>query len=142
MRKFDSINVIPFIDIMLVLLAIVLTTATFISNGQLDITLPEAVTESSEDSTERTEIAIDEQSILYLDGTAITIEQLKSQLATFPENTKILLRIDESVPFSLFVSVVDLLKQLTLDNVSVLTQKTSVDNTGENEGSQATGREN
>ena len=31
MKKFDQINVIPFIDIMLVLLAIVLMTATFIS---------------------------------------------------------------------------------------------------------------
>jgi len=40
MKKFDSINVIPFIDIMLVLLAIVLTTATFVANGQLDIALP------------------------------------------------------------------------------------------------------
>jgi biopolymer transport protein ExbD len=33
MKRFDQINVIPFIDIMLVLLAIVLTTATFISQG-------------------------------------------------------------------------------------------------------------
>jgi biopolymer transport protein ExbD len=30
-KKIESINVIPFIDIMLVLLAIVLTTATFIA---------------------------------------------------------------------------------------------------------------
>ena len=29
MKKFDQINVIPFIDIMLVLLAIILMTATF-----------------------------------------------------------------------------------------------------------------
>jgi biopolymer transport protein ExbD len=142
MKKFDSINVIPFIDIMLVLLAIVLTTATFINNGQLDINLPEAATGSSEDSTEKTEIAIDEQSVLYLNGAVVTIEQLKAQLARFPDSTAILLRIDESVPFSLFVSVVDLLKQLMLENVSVLTQKTSVNNIGGGESSQTGGREN
>jgi len=34
--------VIPFIDIMRVLLAIVLTTATFISQGKLDISVPKA----------------------------------------------------------------------------------------------------
>ncbi len=42
MKRFDQINVIPFIDIMLVLLAIVLTTATFISQGRLDINVPTA----------------------------------------------------------------------------------------------------
>ncbi|OYV24794.1 MAG: energy transducer TonB, partial [Halothiobacillus sp. 20-54-6] len=42
MRRFDQINVIPFIDIMLVLLAIVLTTATFIAQGEISVNLPEA----------------------------------------------------------------------------------------------------
>ena len=41
MKRIDGINVIPFIDIMLVLLAIVLTTATFIVEGRLEIRLPE-----------------------------------------------------------------------------------------------------
>ena len=33
LKKYDSINVIPFIDVLLVLLAIVLLTSTFISKG-------------------------------------------------------------------------------------------------------------
>ena len=40
MKKFDQINVIPFIDIMLVLLAIVLMTATFIAQGKIDAKTP------------------------------------------------------------------------------------------------------
>ena len=40
-KKFDSINVIPFIDIMLVLLVMVLTTATFIKQGVIPVNLPE-----------------------------------------------------------------------------------------------------
>ena len=40
MKKFDQINVIPFIDIMLVLLAIVLTSASFISQGKIPVTPP------------------------------------------------------------------------------------------------------
>lgn len=42
MKRFDTINVIPFIDIMLVLLAIVLTTASFIATGKLDIAVPQS----------------------------------------------------------------------------------------------------
>lgn len=41
-KKFDQINVIPFIDIMLVLLVMVLTTATFIKQGVIPVDLPEA----------------------------------------------------------------------------------------------------
>ena len=41
-KGFDGINVIPFIDIMLVLLTIVLTTATFIANGTIPVNLPKA----------------------------------------------------------------------------------------------------
>lgn len=42
MKKFDDINIIPFIDIMLVLLAIVLITASFISQGKIKVNLPQA----------------------------------------------------------------------------------------------------
>ena len=41
-KEFDYINVIPFIDIMLVLLTIVLTTSTFIARGAIQIELPKA----------------------------------------------------------------------------------------------------
>lgn len=124
MRKFDSINVIPFIDIMLVLLAIVLTTATFINNGELEISLPKAVSDSSSEVSQKTEIAIDQQQRLYIDGKSVTLEQLESTLVSREDETVIVLRIDETVPFNKFIAVIDLLKQLKLENVSVLTEKT------------------
>jgi biopolymer transport protein ExbD len=36
-RELDQINVVPLVDVMLVLLVIVLTTATFISSGQIPV---------------------------------------------------------------------------------------------------------
>ena len=41
-HEIDQINVIPLVDVMLVLLVIVLTTATFISTGQIPIDLAKA----------------------------------------------------------------------------------------------------
>jgi biopolymer transport protein ExbD len=41
-KEFDYINVIPLVDVMLVLLTIVLTTSTFIAAGQIPISLPKA----------------------------------------------------------------------------------------------------
>ena len=41
-REVNQINVIPLVDVMLVLLVIVLTTATFISTGQIPVNLAKA----------------------------------------------------------------------------------------------------
>jgi biopolymer transport protein ExbD len=43
-REVDQINVIPLVDIMLVLLVIVLTTATFITTGEIPVNLAKAST--------------------------------------------------------------------------------------------------
>lgn len=130
MQKFDTINVVPFIDIMLVLLAIVLTIATFVNSGRLEISLPKAVSDSHGDQRKSTEIAIDKNQNLFLNGDVVSLVELETLLATKPKNLAIHLRVDESVPFSQFVTVIDLLKVNNLDNVSVLTQKSSNINTG------------
>ena len=41
-KRMDNINIVPFIDIMLVLLVIVLTSATFIAQGKIPIAIPKA----------------------------------------------------------------------------------------------------
>ena len=41
-KEFDYMNVIPLVDIMLVLLTIVLTTSTFIASGVIPVNLPKA----------------------------------------------------------------------------------------------------
>ncbi len=125
MKKFDSINVIPFIDIMLVLLAIVLTTATFVTNGQLDIDLPSSSADGASDNIERVEIAIDRDGVLYVNGFENSIDSATLQLQLLSPETPILLLIDETVEFKQFVDVIDLLKRLSLEKVSVLTRKNS-----------------
>lgn len=124
MKKFDSINVIPFIDIMLVLLAIVLTTATFVSQGHLDITLPEAGNTSDTNTKEQIEIAIDQAGILYINGGAVSLEKIEQNLSKLDKDTPIVLLIDEATEFRQFVTVVDLLKTFSLNRVSILTRNT------------------
>lgn len=125
MRKFDSINVIPFIDIMLVLLAIVLTTATFVANGQLDIALPESAAGSQDSHAEQIEIAIDRDEKFYMDGDELLLEQIGTRLQGQAIETRMILLIDETVEFRNFVELIDLLKAHSLDNVSILTRNSS-----------------
>lgn len=123
MKKFDTINVIPFIDIMLVLLAIVLTTATFVASGQLDIALPQAEGRPAELQLQPIEIAIDSDLVFYFNGEASTLDTLADQIDTSDETAPITLVIDESVPFAKFVKVIDLLKDRPMDKVSIRTRK-------------------
>ena len=125
MKRFDQINMIPFIDIMLVLLAIVLTTATFVSQGLIEVNLPtaEQVSEPPEDE-EPLEIAIDAQNQLFLAGELVTLEQLAEKLGTQAKpETLIVLRIDKAAVFEHFVKLIDLLKAKELSNLSIQAQQ-------------------
>lgn len=123
MKRMDQINVIPFIDIMLVLLAIVLTTATFISEGRLEIRLPESDSTAHAQSPHAIEIAIDAAGTLYLDTTALTIEALARRLDALSTDTPIVLRVDAATRFDRFVAVVDQLKTRKLNRLTILTRQ-------------------
>lgn len=123
MKRFDDINVIPFIDIMLVLLAIVLTTATFIAQSRLDITLPQASARVDPPKDPPVELAIDARERFFYNGEAVGFAELESRLDGLEASTGIVLRVDEGVPFGRFVTVVDALKARSLDKLSILTRK-------------------
>ncbi|MFA9462365.1 ExbD/TolR family protein [Thiohalorhabdus sp. Cl-TMA] len=119
MKRFDDINVIPFIDIMLVLLAIVLTTATFIAQGKIDVTLPEA--ESAKETSEEppARITIDSQGRFHFNGEAIGLEALEKRLDGLKPEDPVVLRVDKGVAFGRFVSVMDALKARGLNRLSI-----------------------
>ena len=71
MKRMDTINVIPFIDIMLVLLAIVLTTATFIVEVCLNIRLPRAEAQARAEPMDRVEIGVGREGEFYLDAAPV-----------------------------------------------------------------------
>ncbi|MGB5833555.1 MAG: biopolymer transporter ExbD [Thiohalocapsa sp.] len=119
----DSMNVIPFIDIMLVLLAIVLTTATFIVDGRLEIRLPESAAQIPRNLEARVDIAVDRQGSVFVDTLPKSLEALSSYLATLEPKTPVTLRVDAGARFSAFVAVVDLLKSRGMTNLSILTRQ-------------------
>ncbi|MFZ1344391.1 TonB system transport protein ExbD [Thiothrix eikelboomii] len=123
MKRFDQINMIPFIDIMLVLLAIVLTTASFVSQGLIEVNLPSAeqVTEAPAD-TEPVEIAINAQNQLFFAGEQLSHEDLAARLVNLNTDTLIVLRVDKVAVFEPFVKLIDLLKKHQFKNLSIQAQ--------------------
>ena len=123
MKRFDQINVIPFIDIMLVLLAIVLTTATFISQGRLDINVPKASSQQPVAEIEQIDLAIDRNLVIYFQQNPLSIDELERRIVDLDKESKISLRVDQLVPFQNFIEVLDLLKQQDFKRLSIITQK-------------------
>jgi len=128
MKKMDQINVIPFIDIMLVLLAIVLTTATFIVEGRLQIRLPTAAGQDAPGPLKPFEIAIGADGQVYFQAESLGegapgLAALAPHLAGLPPATPIVLRVDAQTPFAAFIAVVDQLKARGLERLSILTRR-------------------
>lgn len=120
-KHFEGINMVPFIDIMLVLLAIVLTTSTFIVSGRIPINLPQA-SSSEQDSSKSETIEIDASGAIYLQGQAVDNGQLKHRLSALDKDTAFVLRADKAVQLQQFIDVADLLKQSGFAKVAVQTE--------------------
>jgi biopolymer transport protein ExbD len=121
-KPLAQINVIPFIDVMLVLLAVVLTTATFVAQGKIPVDLPEARHSESLPPSPTVEIVIDLAGGIYFDGTPVTDDELAGQLGDLSPRDPILLRVDGGAEFARFVSVIDTLKARRLTNLSIVTR--------------------
>ena len=125
MKKFDQINVIPFIDIMLVALAIVLLTATFITQGIIEINLPTAKNAVAESQLKTIEISIDVKQQFYYQQQPSSLEQIALQLEKLSKQTPIVLKIDKLVSFGQFTQLIDLLKTYQLERLSIMTLQSS-----------------
>lgn len=124
MKKFDEINIIPFIDIMLVLLAIVLVTASFISQGKIQVNVPKASTTQtvkSDDLSKLVTITADNQ--FFFNDQPVDTTQLKNEIRTWDKTQKVTLKVDGAVRFDKFVELTDLLAANEIKNVAIMTRK-------------------
>ena len=118
MKKFDEINIIPFIDIMLVLLAIVLVTASFISQGKIKVNVPKAsstVAFKSDELTKLLTVTADKQ--LYFNDKPISQEALEKEIMGWNKDQKVTLKIDAEASFQDFVTITDMLSKNEIKNV-------------------------
>ena len=120
--RFDRINIVPFVDIVLVLLVIVLATATFAQQGHLEINLPEGNTTAPVPRSP-TVITLDANGSYYLANEPILWEVLQDRIATMERNATLLLRTDKATPFRHFAQLITALKAREITHVSIAIQK-------------------
>jgi|SRR6478609_6001699 biopolymer transport protein ExbD len=117
-RELNQINVIPLVDVMLVLLVIVLTTATFISTGQVPVELAKAK-EVGDHKDVPLMITLTADGRLFLNDEPIPGDGLTAALTKHPRESAVVLRADRVTVLERFVGVVDEVRGLGFRQVSL-----------------------
>ncbi|QKF91658.1 TonB system transport protein ExbD [Campylobacter sp. CCUG 57310] len=121
MPKKEGLNVIPLIDIMLVLLAIVLSVSTFIAQGNIPIDLPSSESAKTEQEDNKIAVIINKDNEFFIDDEKIAEDNLKERLSDIDAKTLIELKSDKNSKFEMFVKVIDILKEKNHENFAITT---------------------
>ena len=122
LNKKDGLNIVPFIDIMLVLLAIVLSISTFIAQGKIAVDLPSASsTEQIKEDEKKVSVVIDKDNKFFIDDVEISDSELEEKLNAIDTKTLVQLKSDKNAKFESFVKVIDILKEKGHENFAIQT---------------------
>ena len=110
--KKEPLNIVPFIDIMLVLLAMVLSISTFIAKGEIKINLPASDAGQKVTANDNPRLVqVDNAGVLYWDGKIVTEQELDEAVRTLSRHENVVLRIDKDSKFEHFITVIDVFKK-------------------------------
>lgn len=122
--KKEPLNIVPFIDIMLVLLAMVLSISTFIAKGEIKISLPASEAGAKVTANDNSRLVqVDNAGVLYWDGKSVTAQELDEAVKNLSRQENVVLRIDKDSKFEHFITVIDVLRNTAM-KTSELRQNT------------------
>ena len=108
----SGINVTPLVDITLVLLVILMVTASYVASRAIPVELPKAATGEGTPTT--VTVSLDDRGGLFLDAAPVTEPALRAKVraahAADPE-TRAVIAADGRVAHARVVRVIDLLRQ-------------------------------
>ncbi|MEB2804906.1 TonB system transport protein ExbD [Campylobacter upsaliensis] len=122
--KNEGLNIVPFIDIMLVLLAIVLSLSSFIAHSKIELKLPVSENSTSfNESQNKFFIAINERDEFFLNDEKISLKQLENAILALDKDTMVALKSDKFAKFESFVKIIDLLKAKEHEKIQIITER-------------------
>ncbi len=135
-KQMTEINVVPYIDVMLVLLIIFMVTAPLLTQG-VNVSLPQADAEPiKQEDNEPVVVSIDREGRYYVDSgenpdEPVEADVLVNRVAAFIRNNPeqpVYIKGDKEVPYGRVVSAMALLQKAGVPNVGMLTDPAEADN--------------
>jgi len=127
----SGINVTPLVDVVLVLLVVLMVTATYLAARTIPVDLPKGAT--GEPTGVTLAITIDEQGRTFLDGESVTDDVLRRKVrnarAADPE-VRAVLAADRDTRHKNVVNVIDLLRQERVNRFAINVEAKELERAG------------
>ena len=123
-----EINLIPFIDVLLVILIFLMISTTFTHYQELSITLPSAEGAAAKGKPRDISVAISSDGRVAIDGKRISLDQLTNALTASAKNTggengpNVIIAADGKAPHQSVMLVMEAARNANLPNVVFATQ--------------------
>ncbi|MBP1735345.1 MAG: aglV [Deltaproteobacteria bacterium] len=120
----SEINIVPLVDVMLVLLIIFMITAPMMQHG-MNIDIPKVTTKPLPTKDEPQILNITKDQRLILNEKKLVVKDLKAaiQLLFSNKSTKeIYLRADKEVPYGFVVSCMGLIREAGVEKINIVTR--------------------
>lgn len=118
-----EINIIPLVDIMLVLLIIFMVAAPLM-NDSVDVKLPKAKAKAAGVEEQSVILSVKKDEQIFLGKTAVPLGELNKRLGQMfqnRENKEIFIRADESVPHGFIIRVMANIQSAGVYKIAFLT---------------------
>lgn len=122
-----EINVIPLIDVMLTLLMFFVLTTTFVQQGHMKVSLPQASDQASAPAHDTLLVVIDKEGHFFVGNNRVlgddeaTLKRAIQAVAADDHDRPVLLRADALTPHQAVVTAMDALGQLGFSHLSIAT---------------------
>jgi biopolymer transport protein TolR len=125
-----EINVVPFIDVMLVLLVIFMITAPMLTQG-VQVDLPQVTSEPIEETEDRDPIvvSVDKDGQYYLslggDESPVSLDEVSERVIILLDRqpgTPVMVRGDRNVPYGQVVTLMSTLQTAGVSNVGLISE--------------------
>lgn len=123
--QFSTINVTPFVDVMLVLLIVFMISAPLLTAG-VEVELPQSHARAVQGTDEPLAITIKPDGIVYIQDREIPAKELVSKLVAIvgeKKGTRIFVRGDKRVPYGKVMAVVGDIGRAGFTRVALITEQ-------------------
>jgi biopolymer transport protein TolR len=117
----SEINVVPLVDVMLVLLIIFMVTAPMLQQG-IDVDLPQARGKDLP-AEERVAIVIKKGGAIYMNDNPVSMAELTKRLSAISKlNPNVFLKADRDVPYGLVAEVMGEIRHAGIEKLGMITE--------------------
>ncbi len=123
-RLMADINIVPLVDVMLVLLIIFMVTAPMLTQG-VDVNLPQANAKAMRSEEERLVITVDRNSRIFVGKQPMEFNRLSESLKAIVErraDRQVYFRADRTVPYGFVVKVIAEVRNAGIEKLGMVTE--------------------